>query len=200
MGLPFSRRRPCLSHHGKLFCAHRVVLCLPQGKPPFPTDEQNSPLVSTKSGRCARSSPGYCGHPRASAPQPQTIRTSCPCASHLSDTDRCEAKDTRLGGGLFDPTTREKTAPATCVGRRSQEGWLKSLFWKERRACAHLRSPLVSICFGEASCLLGFKWCAPGPTRRLERPTQWKWPNPCVAQIITRIPLPLGLPARGKTP
>ena len=101
---------------------------------------------------------------------------------------------------LGTDSTEEKRHAAEHVGRRSQEGWLKSLFWKERRACAHLRSLLVSICFGEASCLLGFKWCAPGPTRRLERPTQWKWPNTCVAQIITRIPFPLGLPARGKTP
>ena len=46
---------------------------------------------------------------------PQTIRTSSPRVSHLSDTDRCETKLTRLGGGLFDPTTRDKTAPATCV-------------------------------------------------------------------------------------
>ena len=33
----------------------------------------------------------------------------------MSTTDRCETKLTRLGGGLFDPTTRDKTAPATCV-------------------------------------------------------------------------------------
>ena len=30
-------------------------------------------------------------------------------------TDRWETKETRLGGGLFDPTTRDKTAPASCV-------------------------------------------------------------------------------------
>ena len=51
----------------------------------------------------------------ASAPHPRTIRNLCTSVSHLSDTDRCETKDTRLGGGLFDPTTRDKTAPATCV-------------------------------------------------------------------------------------
>ena len=67
--LPFSRRRPCLCHHGKLFCAHRVALCLPQGKPPFPTDEQNSPLVSTKSGRCFFSDKGA---GRFLIPQPDT--------------------------------------------------------------------------------------------------------------------------------
>ena len=67
--LPFSRRRPCLCHHGKLFCAHRVALCLPQGKPPFPTDEQNSPLVSTKSVRCFFSDKGA---GRFLTPQPDT--------------------------------------------------------------------------------------------------------------------------------
>ena len=67
--LPFSRRRPCLCHHGKLFCAHRIALSLPQGKPPFPTDEQNSPLVSTKSGRCFFSDKGA---GRFLTPQPDT--------------------------------------------------------------------------------------------------------------------------------
>ena len=37
----------------------------------------------------------------APQPPPQTIRASYPEVSHLSDTDRCETKETRRGGGLL---------------------------------------------------------------------------------------------------
>ena len=93
--------------------------------------------------------PGSRQHPaQEPTPKPPGSRGGSDPATNLG-TDSTEEKP------ALGPTSRKRNPPWNRLHGR--ETRLKSLFWKERRACAHLRSPLVSICFGGASCLLVFK-------------------------------------------
>ena len=106
-----------------LFCTRQDLLPFPQTRPSFSSKKKRLGAKSSGSTRAARAAqPAIAGRCLQTAgtlaPQPPAHRRSGPRVPEFrtpSDTDRCEAKYTRLGGGLWDPTTRDKTALASCV-------------------------------------------------------------------------------------